>query len=65
VCSKILGPIYIFSMLAYVFYWELSPLMLRHIKDQCLLLHVIFVVRGGIMFVWFSSFGFVVRRLIS
>jgi hypothetical protein len=30
-----------------------------------LLLPAIFVVRFGIMFVWLSSFGFVIRRLIS
>jgi hypothetical protein len=44
------------------FLGELSPLMLRDIKEM-LLLPVIFVVRGGIMFVWLSSFGFVERLL--
>jgi hypothetical protein len=39
--------------------------MLRDFKDQRLFVIVIFVVRSGFMFVWFSSFGFVVRRLIS
>ena len=32
--------------------------MLRHMKEKSLLLPVIFVVRGGIMVVWLSSFGF-------
>ena len=45
------------------FLGELSPLMLRDIKEM-LLLPVIFVVRGGIMFVWLSSFGFVERLLL-
>jgi hypothetical protein len=35
--------------------------MLRDINDQWLLLPVI-VVRGGIVFVWPSTFGFVERR---
>jgi hypothetical protein len=39
--------------------------MLRFIKEQLLLLPVIYVVRGGIMFVWLSSFWFVERRLVS
>ena len=39
------------------FLGELSPLMLRDIKEM-LLLPVIFVVRGGIMFVWLSSLDF-------
>jgi len=39
--------------------------MLRDIKEKQLLLLVIFIVRGGIIFVWLSSFRFVVRRLIS
>jgi hypothetical protein len=39
--------------------------MLRGIKEMGLLLPVIFVVRGGIMFVWLSSFGFVERLLLS
>ena len=45
------------------FIGELSPLMLRDIRDQWLLLPVIFVVTGRIMFVCFSFF--VVTRLIS
>jgi hypothetical protein len=45
------------------FFGELSPLMLRDIKEKWLLLSVIFVGRGGIMFVWISSFGFVERLL--
>jgi hypothetical protein len=39
--------------------------MLIDIKEKWLLLPVIFVVRGGIMFVWLSSLGFVERRLLS
>jgi hypothetical protein len=38
-----------------LFIGELSPLMLRDIKEMRLLLPVIFVVRGGIMVVWLSS----------
>ena len=37
--------------------------MLRDVKERLLLHPVIFVVRGGIMFVWLSSFGFVERLL--
>jgi hypothetical protein len=48
-----------------LFIGELSPLMLRDIKEKSLFLPVIFVVKGGIMFVWFSSFGFVERRSLS
>ena len=44
---------------------ELRPLMWKNIMCPWLLLTVIFLLRGGIMFVWFSSFGFVVRRLMS
>jgi hypothetical protein len=35
--------------------------MLRDIKDQRLFLPVIFVIGGGIVCVWLSSFGSVVR----
>ena len=42
---------------------ELSPLMLRGIKYQSLVLPAVFVVRSRIMFVCFSSFGFVVRLI--
>jgi hypothetical protein len=60
VWSKMLGPVYISCLLVYVFFLgELSPLMLRDTKEKWLLLPVIFLVRGGIMFVWLSSFGFV------
>jgi hypothetical protein len=38
---------------------ELSPLMLKNIKEKYLWLPIIFLVRGGIMFVWVPSFGFV------
>ena len=58
-----LGPVYICSLLVYVFFGELSPLMLRDIKEKSLLLPVIFAVRGGIMFMWLSSFRFVERFL--
>jgi hypothetical protein len=37
--------------------------MLRDIKEKSLLLPVIFVVRGGIIFGWLSSFGFVEELL--
>ena len=50
VCSKMLGPMYLSSLLVYVFL--LSWLLLRDIKEKWLLLPVIFVVRGRIMFVW-------------
>jgi hypothetical protein len=69
-CSKILGHVYLSSLLVYAlsmsqFFGELSPLMLSNIKNQWLLLPIIFLVRSGIMFVWLSSFWFVERRLIS
>ena len=48
-----------------LFIRELSLLMLRDIKDKLLLLPNICIVRCGIMFVWWSSFGFVERILIS
>ena len=65
VSRKMLGSIYVSSLLACLFIVEcLSPLLWRVVKDQWLLAPVIFVVRGGIMFVCFSSFGFVVRWLI-
>ena len=38
---------------------ELSPLILRDIKEKSLLLPVIFVVRVRILFLQLSSFGFV------
>ena len=63
VCSTMLDPVYTSSMLVYVFVRELSPLMLRDIKEKWLLLLVIFVGRGGFMFLWLSSFGFVERLL--
>jgi hypothetical protein len=44
----------------YLFIGELSPLMLRDIKDKRLLVRFIFVVSGEFMFVWFSSSVFVV-----
>jgi hypothetical protein len=39
--------------------------MLRDIMEISLLLPIIFVVRGGIMFVWVLSFEFFERRLLS
>jgi hypothetical protein len=36
---------------------ELSPLVLRDIKEKSLLLLVIFVVRVEILFMWLSSLG--------
>ena len=58
-----LGPVYVSSLLVYVYLGEFCPLMLRDIKEKRLLLPVIFVVRGGIKFVWLSSFRFVERSL--
>jgi hypothetical protein len=43
----------------FFFIGELSPLMLRVIKDQSLLVPVISVVCGGFKCLWFSHFGFV------
>ena len=40
-----------------LFIGELSPLILRDIKEKSLLLPFIFVVRVGILFLWRSSFG--------
>jgi hypothetical protein len=40
-----------------IFIGELSPLILRDIKEKLLLLPVIFVVRGGILSMWLSSLG--------
>jgi hypothetical protein len=52
-----MGPVYVTSLLVYVFLMgELSPLMFKDIKEKLLLLPFIFVVRGGIMFVWLSFF---------
>ena len=47
-----------------LFSGELSPLILRDIKEKLLLLPVIFVVRVGILFLRLSSFRFV-EGLIS
>lgn len=43
-----------------LFIGELGPMMLRDIKDQLLLVPLIFIVSGEVMFVWFSSSVFVV-----
>jgi hypothetical protein len=49
-----------------LFIEELSPLILRDIKEERLLLLVIFVVRGGIMlFFGYPLFGLLKRRLFS
>ena len=40
-----------------LFIGELSPLILRDIKENSLLLLVNFVVRVGILFIWLSSLG--------
>jgi hypothetical protein len=45
------------------FIGELSPLILRDIKEKSVLLPVIFVVRGRILFMWLSSFRFAERLL--
>jgi hypothetical protein len=61
-----LGFVHLSILLAYVFLiGELSILIFSDIKDQWLLVHIIFVVRGGIIFLWLSSFGFILRWLIS
>ena len=46
-----------------LFIGDLSPLILRDIKEKPLLLPVIFVVRVGILFMLLSSFRFVERLL--
>jgi hypothetical protein len=49
---------YVASLLVYVFFiGELSPFILRDIKETSLLLPVIFVARVGILFMWLSSLG--------
>jgi hypothetical protein len=55
----------ILSISLYLFIGELSPLILRDIKEKSLLLPVIFVVRGRVMFMWLSSFLFIKRILFS
>ena len=54
-----LGPVSVASLLVLLFIGELSPLMLREIKEKELLLPVIFVFKVGILFLWLSSFNFV------
>jgi hypothetical protein len=48
-----------------LFIGDLSPLILRDIKEKLLLLPVIFVVRVGILFMWLSSFRFVERYFLA
>ena len=55
--------VYIQSVSLCLFIGELSPLILRDIKEKSLLLPVIFVVRVGILLMWLSSFRFVERLL--
>jgi hypothetical protein len=47
-----------------LFIGELSPVMLRDMKEDLCLLPVIFVVRGGILFIWLYSFGFVKKIIL-
>jgi hypothetical protein len=54
-----LGPVCVASLLVFLFIGELSPLMLREIKEKQLLLPVIFVVKVGILFLRLSYFRFV------
>ena len=58
-----LGPVYISSQFVSLclFIGEYSPFILRDIKDQLLLVSFVFVIRGGVVFVWFSYLGVVVR----
>ena len=49
--------LHIQSISLYLFIGELSPLILRDIKEKSLLLPVIFVVRVGILFMWLSTLG--------
>jgi len=65
ICINVLGPVYETSQLIHVFcIGELSWLVLRDIKETWLSLYAIFVVGGGIMFVWLYPLGFVARRLV-
>jgi len=43
---------------------ELSPLMLKDLRDQRFLFSITFFVRDGIMLLWLSSSGLVERRLL-
>ena len=54
-----LDPVCLASLLVCLFIGELSPLMLREIKERKLLLPVIFVVKVGILILRLSSFRFV------
>jgi len=53
------------SVSLYLFIGELSPLILRDIKDRWLLFLVIFAFLDSFMCLWFPPFDFVVRCLIS
>jgi hypothetical protein len=57
--------LYIQSVILCVFTGEMNPLMLKDIKENCLLLPVIFVVRGAIIFLWLYSFWFVEKKKIT
>jgi hypothetical protein len=62
VCSKMLGPVYITSLLVYVFLLEeLSSLILRNSKEKLLLLPGFLFLRVAILFMWLYSFSFVER----
>ena len=55
-----LDPVCVASLLVYVFFiGELSPLILREIKEKRLLLPVIFVFKAGILFLQLAYFRFV------
>jgi hypothetical protein len=45
------------SVSLYLFIGELSPLILRDIKEKLLLFSVIFVDRDEILIIWLSSLG--------
>jgi hypothetical protein len=62
--SRMLGLAYTSSLLVCLCIGELSPLILRDIKEKSLLLLVIFVVRVGILYMSLSSFR-LASRLIS
>jgi hypothetical protein len=52
-CKMLGSSLHIPSVCLFLFIGELSPLTLRDIRDQWLLLPVIFVIIGKIMFVYF------------
>jgi hypothetical protein len=55
-----LGPVFVASLLVCLFIGELSPLMLRDIKEKSLLLSgLFFFARVGSLFLQLSTFRFV------